>query len=150
MCFTSAPTTTCTNSTIAGFGWTKISPPGPTLVLNGSSLTSFVDSAGEHVLYIGTDNHVHQLYYSGTWVDQDLSSWANGPLVLFARKSSLWRRSRRPRLRDPEPVEELHRDIDASTHRFVVRALSTMALHSPPSWRSRATRFKVGVTRRST
>jgi hypothetical protein len=25
-------------------------------------------------------------------------------------------------LRDPEPVEELHRDVGAGTHRFVVRA----------------------------
>jgi hypothetical protein len=30
---------------------------------------------------------------------------------------------RRPRLSDPEPAQELHRDIDAGTHRFVVCTL---------------------------
>jgi hypothetical protein len=42
---------------------------------------------------------------------------------LGPRKLSLWRRSRRPRLRDPEPIQELHCDIGTGTHRFVVRAL---------------------------
>jgi hypothetical protein len=51
-------------------------------ILNGSALTSFTDSAGEHVLYIGSDGHVHQLYFNGTWVDQDLTALANGPQVL--------------------------------------------------------------------
>ena len=46
------------------------------------------------------------------------------PTVSPARKLSLRRgRSRRPRLRNPEPVEELHRDIRAGTHRFFVRTL---------------------------
>src|SRR5260370_11290847 len=46
------------------------------------------------------------------------------PTLSPARKLSLRRgRSRRPRLRNPEPIEELHRDIRAGTHRFVVRTL---------------------------
>jgi hypothetical protein len=35
---------------------------------------SFADGAGEHVIYMGADQHVHQLYFSGTWVDQDLTA----------------------------------------------------------------------------
>jgi hypothetical protein len=43
----------------------------------------------------------------------------------FTKTLSSLRRSqsRRPRLRDPEPIEELHRDIRAGTHRFFVRTL---------------------------
>jgi hypothetical protein len=40
---------------------------------------------------------------------------AAGPLL-----SSVRGRFHRPRLRDPEPVQELHRKIDAGTHRFLV------------------------------
>jgi hypothetical protein len=42
--------------------------------VGGWSLTSFSDSLGEHVFYISTDQHVHQLFgNTAGWVDQDLS-----------------------------------------------------------------------------
>jgi hypothetical protein len=43
--------------------------------VGGSALTSFADSAGEHIAHVGTNGHVYQLYgHSGTWQDQDLTS----------------------------------------------------------------------------
>ena len=36
-------------------------------------LTSFSDSAGQHVAYEDANFHIHQLYYNGSWVDQDLT-----------------------------------------------------------------------------
>jgi hypothetical protein len=48
-------------------------------VANGSALSSFTDNYGEHVVYIGTDLHVHKLMFSRKyWVDQDLTKLANG------------------------------------------------------------------------
>ena len=37
---------------------------GPT-VAAGIGLSSFVDGTGEHAFYVGSDSHVHQLYWSG-------------------------------------------------------------------------------------
>jgi hypothetical protein len=69
---------------------TALTAPASVLVTYDSDLPSFRDGAGEHVFYVGVDQHVHQLFYpSGfikfkTWVDQDLtviSKWAS--LVSF-------------------------------------------------------------------
>jgi len=59
---------------------------------NQSPLASFVDTPGEHVSYIGTNNHVIQLYWtsSGGWVEQDLSATAeNGLTTLPGSESPL-------------------------------------------------------------
>jgi hypothetical protein len=41
---------------------------------SATALTAFSDSAGEHVFYVGTNQHVYQLYFNGTsWSNQDLS-----------------------------------------------------------------------------
>jgi hypothetical protein len=52
------------------------------LAAAGTALSSFADQTGEHVCYLGADQHVHQLYYpGGTWQDQDLTLEADGPLA---------------------------------------------------------------------
>ena len=54
------------------------------LAVANSSLSSFVDTAGEHVMYMGSNNHVYQLYYSyssKTWVEQDLTSMSSSPVT---------------------------------------------------------------------
>ena len=59
-------------------------PGGGALAVTGSALTSFADSFGEHIIYVGTNQHVYQLYYSWSskaWVDQDLNSMASGAPV---------------------------------------------------------------------
>ena len=66
---------------IAGAGWvdndlTTLAgavPPTPTSALDGYRLSS--DS--QHVFFIGTDSHVHELYIAGAgWVDKDLTTLA--------------------------------------------------------------------------
>lgn len=51
----------------------------------GSGITGFADSAnGQHVFYVTTDQHVHQLSFSfsaGQWVDQDVTASAGGDLA---------------------------------------------------------------------
>lgn len=61
-------------------GWTYqdlTASAGGVVAVGASSLSSFNDSFGQHIFYLGTNHHVYQLYYaysSGTWVDQDLTS----------------------------------------------------------------------------
>ena len=47
-------------------------PPIPTTALDGYPLSN--DS--KHVNFIGTDNHVHELYFTAAagWVDNDLTA----------------------------------------------------------------------------
>jgi predicted heme/steroid binding protein len=55
---------------------------GGTVAAGGSSLSSFNDSPGQHIFYLGANGHVYQLYYSyssQTWVDQDLTAQTGGP-----------------------------------------------------------------------
>ena len=48
----------------------------------GIGLSSFVDGTGEHAFYVGSDSHVHQLYWNNsTWVDQDLTAATAAPPV---------------------------------------------------------------------
>jgi hypothetical protein len=47
---------------------------------SGTALSSFVDSF-QHVLYLGTNQHVYQLYYNGKWVVQDLTTMSGAPSV---------------------------------------------------------------------
>ena len=64
----------------AGAGWVDIDltalaravPPTPTTALDGYPLSD--DS--KHVNFIGTDNHVHELYLTAGagWVDNDLTA----------------------------------------------------------------------------
>ncbi|MBV8073313.1 MAG: hypothetical protein JO270_25685 [Acidobacteriaceae bacterium] len=58
----------------------------------GAALTSFSDSLGEHVFYVGQGDHVHQLFLNGGgWVDQDLSLQAgtyNSGIVLASFSDS--------------------------------------------------------------
>jgi hypothetical protein len=60
------------------------STTGGTLAASGSPLTSFYDRVGQHVFYLGGNQHVYHLYYSSssqTWVDQDLTAMTNGALA---------------------------------------------------------------------
>ena len=76
----------------AGAGWiyndltalARAVPPNPTTALDGYRLSD--DS--KHVNFIGTDNHVHELYIArgGRWVDNDLTALAGAvpPVVTSA------------------------------------------------------------------
>jgi hypothetical protein len=62
------------------------SASGGPVVAPGSALTSFVDSSlGQHVVYLGTNQHVWQILWNGTsFAAGDLTSASDGPLaVLF-------------------------------------------------------------------
>jgi hypothetical protein len=59
-------------------GWSAIALP----VSNGA-LTSFSNNYGEHVYYVGTDQHVYQINLT-TGATLDLSAWYGGPLALNA------------------------------------------------------------------
>jgi len=47
------------------------------------TLTSFTDSSGLHVYYLGVDSHVHQLWEQNgyQWPDENLTAEAGGPLA---------------------------------------------------------------------
>jgi hypothetical protein len=49
---------------------------GNTLAEAGSALTGFADSVGEHTFYLGTNQHVYQLIWTGAtgWSNQDLTT----------------------------------------------------------------------------
>ncbi|HET9182504.1 MAG TPA: RHS repeat-associated core domain-containing protein [Candidatus Angelobacter sp.] len=52
-------------------------------IVAGSSLTSFSDSFGEHLLSIGSDQHVYQAYWNGSsWANQDLTALSGGALAI--------------------------------------------------------------------
>jgi hypothetical protein len=56
---------------------------GPSAASN-AALSSFAISDGQHVFYLASDQHVHQLYYSPTtnaWIDQDLTAFTGGSSV---------------------------------------------------------------------
>ena len=57
---------------------------GETGGVRGSGLSGFVDSYGEHVFYVSTDQHVHHLNSTGTWADTDLTANYSGPQAAFA------------------------------------------------------------------
>jgi len=59
---------------------TTFPPTIGALAASGSAITGFVDpnilAGGEHAFYLGTNNHVYQLYHdlaAGTWRNQDLT-----------------------------------------------------------------------------
>jgi hypothetical protein len=78
---------------------TALTAPASVPVTDGSDLPSFSDGAGQHVFYVGVDEHVHHLNFPSfvkhrTWSDQDLtvisksaprvSAWGGWlPLVAF-------------------------------------------------------------------
>ena len=78
----------------AGAGWVyndltalaRAVPPTPTTALDGYRLSD--DS--KHVFFIGTDNHVHELYIArgGRWVDNDLTTLAGA--VFHRRPPAPW------------------------------------------------------------
>jgi hypothetical protein len=75
-------------------GWinqdlTSLSNDASALPAAGTSLTSFSDNTGEHVFYLDPSQHVRQLYWSGKWVNQDLTSLSNGASALPAAGSAL-------------------------------------------------------------
>jgi len=43
------------------------------------SLSSFVDAAGQHVVYVSGAGHVNQLYFGSSWTNQDLTAMTGGP-----------------------------------------------------------------------
>jgi hypothetical protein len=47
---------------------------GGAVAVSGSALTSFFDTWGEHVFYVGSDGDVYQLYNGSGWLDQNLMS----------------------------------------------------------------------------
>jgi hypothetical protein len=61
---------------------------GNTLAASGSHLTSFDDEIcgltgghGQHVVYLGTNLHVYQLYWNGNWSNQDLTAISGNHLA---------------------------------------------------------------------
>jgi hypothetical protein len=55
---------------------TPVGPSAPP----GSGISSFTDKYGEHVYYVASDQHVHQLWGNiQTWIDTDLTQSTNGP-----------------------------------------------------------------------
>jgi hypothetical protein len=56
---------------------------GAPVATSGSALTSFIDSTVMHVFYLGTDNHVHELYWTGgtAWHKDDPTSLAGAPVA---------------------------------------------------------------------
>ncbi|HLI76143.1 MAG TPA: hypothetical protein VKV02_04290, partial [Acidobacteriaceae bacterium] len=65
---------------------------GATVPSLGSALSSFSDTASNqlHVFYIGVDQRLHQLYYPGTWLTENVTADAgtqipalNSPLTSF-------------------------------------------------------------------
>jgi hypothetical protein len=63
---------------------TGIAHGAPPLAEVGPGISSFADAYGEHVCYVGTDEHIHQLFYiqnEGKWVDQDLTERTGGPVA---------------------------------------------------------------------
>ena len=51
------------------------------LATPGTSLTLIPLNDGQRVAYADTSQHLNQIAYSGTWYDQDLTAFSNGPLV---------------------------------------------------------------------
>ena len=51
------------------------------LATPGTSLTLIPLNDGQRVAYVDTSEHLNQIAYSGTWYDQDLTAFSNGPLV---------------------------------------------------------------------
>jgi hypothetical protein len=64
----------------SSYGWVNqdiTAAAGATLAVTGSALTSFSISDGDHIVYLDSSNHVHQLYYNNSgygWGDQDLTA----------------------------------------------------------------------------
>jgi len=58
----------------------------PVVVAATTPLDGYVTGYNQqqHVNYIGTDNHVHELYYDGEWKDNDLTLLAGAPDVFDA------------------------------------------------------------------
>ena len=61
---------------------------------DAQTITSFINTDGAHVAYIGMDSHVHQLFcpssqncnINSAWINQDLTADVGGPLAgLFSR-----------------------------------------------------------------
>ena len=54
---------------------------GPLLAARGSRLDGYATTFNnqQHVNFIGTDNHVHELYYVGAWKHNDLTALAGAP-----------------------------------------------------------------------
>ncbi len=51
-----------------------------TLATPQTALTSLLITGGNHVYFVATDGHVHQIYWNGqSWVDQDLIVMGKGP-----------------------------------------------------------------------
>ena len=76
-CMIGLDTDNAGNITAASFSVIGVQPEP------GGALSSFADNMGEHVFYVGTDQHVHQLSWNTqAWADQDLSRSTGGPLAL--------------------------------------------------------------------
>lgn len=72
-------------------GWSKgdlTANHGNVPVASPYSLTAFYDSVGEHVFYVGANQHLYQLYWSpnGGWSNADLTANRGGPLVAIGSK----------------------------------------------------------------
>lgn len=64
-------------SYVVNSGWTHVdlnAATGGEAAVTTSPLTSFDDSYGQHVFYIGIDLAVHQMYNNGSWQDQALTA----------------------------------------------------------------------------
>jgi hypothetical protein len=73
-----------------------------------SALDAYTDGSGEHVNFIGTDQHVHELYNgqfsSSKWTDNDLTHAANDTVLPVRWTRSLRQRSSISKVQNPAVV----------------------------------------------
>jgi hypothetical protein len=61
--------------------------------LAGSALSSWVDAKYQHVAYLSSDAHVHELYLrlsGGRWAQNDLTATARAPAALLGTTLTSW------------------------------------------------------------
>jgi hypothetical protein len=86
---------------------TASSPMKP---VSRGALSFFADNSGLHAFYVGTDQHVHQLYFGQKWGDQDLTSQTNGPQVATGSGLSSFS--------DPNPEHVFYIGADQHVHQL--------------------------------
>src|ERR1700733_14607102 len=72
------------NSSVAGVIMTSRRSPVARTQISTSPLTSYVDKYGEHIVYLGANQHVYLLFYSystSRWSLTDLTAITSGALA---------------------------------------------------------------------
>jgi hypothetical protein len=55
---------------------------GGALAVSGTGLTSFADGYGEHIFYIGTNEHTYELIVTSSWAEKDLTALTGASLAV--------------------------------------------------------------------